>query len=161
RPRPGRWRDDPMSPRLARREGPGRWAALTLLAAAGLARAAGADPPDPKAPPPSEAAPPPKQLSEADTRRVAELPKAVDALRRAGQFAEAVAPARQVVVICEKALGPDRWRTADARRQVETLRTIAGLPEEGRRALASVVALEQGAKAALERGENIESERRY
>src|SRR5262249_43008060 len=35
----------------------------------------------------------------------------------------------------------DHWQSADARRKVETLKAIAGLPEEGRRALATVPAL--------------------
>jgi CHAT domain-containing protein/Tfp pilus assembly protein PilF len=72
---------------------------------------------------------------------VAELNKVIDGLWRAGKFAEAVEPARQVAAISEKALGTDHWQTSDARRNVETLRVIAGLPEEGRRAMAAVPAL--------------------
>jgi hypothetical protein len=49
----------------------------------------------------------PKELTEADSKRVAELNKGIDALWRAGKFAEAVAPARQAVAVLEKALGPD------------------------------------------------------
>src|SRR5262249_27040042 len=137
---PPRRRKDPPMPRLvARPAGIGRWAVLTLLAAAALPRAAVADPPAPKAPPPpgasSHPAPPPRSLSLTDADRVAGLSKAVDDLWRAGKFAEAVGPARQIVTVCEKALGPDHWQTADARRRVATLEAITGLPEEGRRAL--------------------------
>ena len=142
-----------MPPLVARRRGPARWAALTLLAAAALARAAAADPPDPKAAPPPAAAPapatPPKALSGDDARKVAALSKAIDDLWRAGKFAEAVEPARQAAAVCEQALGPDHWRTADARRRVETLDAIAGLPEEGRRALAAVPALHQAFSAGV------------
>src|SRR5262245_34728406 len=118
-----------MPNRVARRDGPRRGAVLTLLAAAALARAAVADPPDPQATPPSGAAPapapPPKALAGDDARKVADLNKAIEDLRRAGKFAEAVEPARQIVAVCERALGPDHWGTADARRRVETLGTIA------------------------------------
>ena len=97
----------PLLPRAASR----RWAVLTLLAAAALARVAVAGPPDPKASASpgaaSQPAPPLKKLSEADSKRVAELNKEIDALWRAGKFAEAVAPARQAVAVFEKALGPD------------------------------------------------------
>lgn len=72
-----------------------------------------------------------------------ELNKSIDVLWRAGKFAEAVEPPRQAAAICEKALGPDHWRTAEALRKVETQNTIAGLPEEGRRALMAVPVLEQ------------------
>jgi tetratricopeptide (TPR) repeat protein len=94
-----------------------------------------------------------------DARKVAELTKAVDDLWRAGKFAEAVAPARQAVAVCEQALGPDHWRTADARRKVETLETIAGLPEEGRKALAAVPALDQEFREAYGKASYADAER--
>src|SRR5262249_3847945 len=132
----------PMPLTLPRRFGAGHWAVLALLAAALLGRSTSADPPDRKAPsPPAAPAPAPKQLSEADAKWVGAQSKTIDALGRAGKFAEAVAPARQVVEVYEKALGPDHWQTADARRLVETLKTIDTLPEEGRRALAARKAL--------------------
>src|SRR5262245_57021895 len=99
---------------IARRPGPGRWAIFALLPAAALARAAGADPLDPKAGPPSGVAPapspPPKALARDDAQKVAELNKAIEDLWRAGKFAEAVGPARQAVAVCEQGLGPDHWR---------------------------------------------------
>jgi tetratricopeptide (TPR) repeat protein len=128
---------------LARRDGPRARAVLALLAAAAFIRAAAADPPDPKAVPPAGAAPAPKALSGDDARKVTELEKSIDDLWRARKFTEADGPARQVLAVCEQALGPDHWRTAGARRRVETLNAIAGLPEEGRRALAAVPALFQ------------------
>jgi tetratricopeptide (TPR) repeat protein len=71
----------------------------------------------------------PKTLSADDARRVAGLNQSIDGLWRAGKFAEAVEPARQAAALCEKVLGLDHWQTADARRRVETLDAIAGLPE--------------------------------
>jgi CHAT domain-containing protein/Tfp pilus assembly protein PilF len=152
-----------MSRPVPSRAGHCRWTVLTLLAAAALARVAVADPPDPKASASpgaaSNPAPPPKKLSEADAKRVAELNKVIDGLYRAGKFAEAVEPARQVVAIAEKALGPDHWGTADARRKVETLRAIAGLPEEGRRAMAADPAFYQEAAQAYRTARYPEAER--
>jgi Tfp pilus assembly protein PilF len=148
-----------MPRRVVRRDGPRAWAVLALLAAAALARAAAADPPDPKAAPPAGAAPAPKALAGDDARKVAELNKAIDELWRAGQFAEALGPAQQAAAVCEKALGPDHWRAADARRKVKTLNTIAGLPEEGRRALATVPALRREGRAAYEQASYTDSER--
>jgi tetratricopeptide (TPR) repeat protein len=152
-----------MPNRVARRDGPRRGAVLTLLAAAALARAAVADPPDPKSAPPSEAtpapAPAPKSLSGDDARKVAELRKAIDDLWRAGKFAEALGPARQAAAVCEQALGRDHWQTADARRRVETLDKIAGLPEEGRQALAAVRALDQEFREAYGKERYADAER--
>src|SRR5262249_35091022 len=144
---PRRRKDDPMPCRVPPRAGHCRWAVLALLATAFLAWGAVADPPGPKVTPHAAAdstpSPAPKKLSEADAKHVAELTKSIDTLWRAGKFTEAVEPARQVTAIDEKALGPDHWQTADANRKVETLRTIAALPEEGRRALADLPALQQ------------------
>src|SRR5262249_17930147 len=109
----------PMPHRVARRDGPRVRAVLALLAAAALARAPPAPPPHPQPAAPAGApprpAPPPKTLSGDADRKVAALSKAIDDLWRAGKFAEAVETARQAVAICEKALGPEHWRTADAR----------------------------------------------
>src|SRR5262249_18997845 len=90
----------------------------------------------------------PRQLSGDDSRRVDELKKTIDQLRRAGKFTEVIEPAQKVLEICLKALGPDHWQTADGRRAVEDYRTIARLPEEGRKALASTRDLEEKANAA-------------
>jgi CHAT domain-containing protein/Flp pilus assembly protein TadD len=132
---------------VVRRTGPRGRAFFTLLLATSLEYAAVADSPDPKASPRSGATsgamPQPKTLSADDASRVAELNNAVDGLWRAGRFAEAVGPARQALAVWEAALGPDHWGTANARRKVETLNAIAGLPEEGRRALAAVPAQSQ------------------
>src|SRR5262249_9916708 len=82
------------------------------------------------------------QLTGADAQRVEELNKSIDQLRRAGKFAEAVVPAQGILATCERTLGPDHWQTADARRAITDLRRIVRLPEEGRKAIASVAALE-------------------
>ena len=81
-----------------------------------------------------------------EEKRVTELTRSIERLRRGGKFTEAIEPARQVVAILERAVGPDHWRSGDARRDVETLRAIARLPEDGRRAMALVVS--QGEEAS-------------
>src|SRR5262245_6982149 len=72
---------------------------------------------------PAPAAPVPalKALGVEDGRQVEARKKTIDELRRAGKFTEALEPARKVLAICEEALGPDHWQTADARREIETL----------------------------------------
>src|SRR5689334_12546668 len=73
----------------------------------------------------------PRALSAEDEERIKELDERIDKLRRAGRFDEAIAPARQVAEVCERSLGPDHWRSCDARRSVQDLETFRDLPEEG------------------------------
>src|SRR3954468_2602915 len=116
----------------------------------------GAPPPSPSADPP---VPAPRSLSAADARRVGDLNRTIDRHRRAGAFTEAVEPARQALAIVEKALGPDHWQPADARRAIATLELIAGLPEDGRKAVASVGVLEDRGSALSQKGRFAEAER--
>ena len=92
-------------------------------------------------------------LSEADTRAIDELSSSIEKSSRAGRFAEAVEPAIQAEAIMEKALGPDHWRSADARHRVATMKTIAGLSEEARKALAKALDLRRQFKEAYARYE--------
>jgi tetratricopeptide (TPR) repeat protein len=87
-------------------------------------------------PGPDEKSAKPRGLSDDEEARVAQLTRSMERLRREGKFTEAIEPARQVVVILEGAVGRDDWRSGDARREVETLQTIARLPTDGRRAMA-------------------------
>jgi tetratricopeptide (TPR) repeat protein len=102
-----------------------------------------------------------RTLQADDAKRVEELQKTIDQLRRAGKFVEAVEPAQKVVAICERALGPDHWQTSEARLSVDELKTIATLPEEGRKALATTGELDDQARAAMQRGSPAESEYAY
>ena len=70
-----------------------------------------------------------------DAQQVDSLTKTINQLKSAGRFAEAVEPARKVLATVEKALDPDHWQTADARRPCEESADIADLPEEGARRL--------------------------
>src|SRR5262245_548732 len=87
------------------------------------------------------AAPAYKQLTGADLRRVEELDQTIEQLERAGKFADAIAPTKEVLAIRERAIGPDHWETTDVRIHVEFLERVSGLPDEGRKAMASVAAL--------------------
>jgi hypothetical protein len=134
---------------LGRRIFPRILATLVLAACAQPATA------DEKQPPQAAV----RTLQGDDAQQVAALTKTIDRLKSAGQFAEAVEPARKIVAICQKALGPEHWQAADARRAVADLRTIAALPEEGRKAMATVEQVRREAIAASEAARYAEADR--
>src|SRR5262249_10826609 len=82
-----------------------------------------------------------------------------DQLKRDGRYSEAVEPAREAAEVRTRVQGNDQWQAADARRAVDDLRRIAALPEEGRKAMASVGDLSQKADTERQRGHYAESER--
>src|SRR5262249_34159750 len=100
-----------------------------------------------------------RPLSGEATSQVAKLEERIDQLRRAGRFAEAIEPAREVVEIRTRLQGADHWQAADARRAVDDLRRIATFSEEGRKAMASVGDLQQKADTERERAHYAEAER--
>ena len=67
----------------------------------------------------------------------------------------------QLASCCEFARSPcaDHWQAGDARRTLETLTTIAALPEQGRSALASVDRLENQHAELEEKGRHGDAER--
>jgi tetratricopeptide (TPR) repeat protein len=111
---------------------------------------------------PSQPSPTPpwkRPLSGAAAVQVAKLEQQIAQLGRAGRFAEAIKPAGEAAEIRTRLQGGDHWQAADAHRAVVDLRKIAALPEEGRKALASVGDLGQKADAERQRGHFSESER--
>jgi tetratricopeptide (TPR) repeat protein len=94
-----------------------------------------------------------------DAAKVESLTAKIDQLTKRGKFNEAVEPARQVLKTCEKALGKDHWQTRDARRGMDTLKHIASLPAEGKKAMASVGDLIEQRKAAGRKEQYEEYER--
>src|SRR5262249_44312761 len=54
------------------------------------------------------------------------------ALGRAGKFAEAQGPVREILELKSRVLGEDHFETGDARREIETLKKLAALPEADR-----------------------------
>jgi tetratricopeptide (TPR) repeat protein len=93
-------------------------------------------PPDTK----TKAAPRPT-LSAEQEKQIENWQKSIAELKSQGRFAEAVGPARQIQALCERVLGVDHWRSADARRVIGDLNLVARLPEHGRKAIQSGLAL--------------------
>jgi tetratricopeptide (TPR) repeat protein len=91
--------------------------------------------------------------------RVAKLEQQIAQLQNAGRFAEAIEPTREVAETRTRLQGADHWQAADTRRAVDIWRTIATLPEEGRKALASVADLARKADAERQRVRYAEAER--
>jgi CHAT domain-containing protein len=100
-----------------------------------------------------------RQLSGEAAARVAKLEQRMDQLRREGRFAEVIEPAREVAEIRTQLQGVDHWQAADACRAADDWRKIAALPEEGRKALASVEDLEQKVGAARQRADYATADR--
>jgi CHAT domain-containing protein/tetratricopeptide (TPR) repeat protein len=100
-----------------------------------------------------------RQLTGADASRVEKLEKQIDQLKRDGRFSDAIGPAGEVAEIRAQVQGDDHWQTADARRDVDDLRTIAALPEEGRKQMAMAEELARKATTAIERAQYAEGER--
>src|SRR5262249_32658494 len=66
------------------------------------------------------------------------LEKKIQGLRAEAKFAEALAPAREVLALRESKQGTEHWQTADARRLVETLTYLAGQSAVAQRELAAL-----------------------
>jgi CHAT domain-containing protein/tetratricopeptide (TPR) repeat protein len=105
-----------------------------------------------------ERPPPPESLKGEDDRRVRTLQQTIEQLKSERKFAEAIEPAREVLAIRRKALGADHWSTDDARHAVDDLERIARLPEEGRRAVSTLVSLGKKFNASKEQGRLSEAE---
>jgi tetratricopeptide (TPR) repeat protein len=83
--------------------------------------------------------PPYKRLLQGDDAKKAEaLQKRIDELWTASKFAEAVAPAEELLALRRRVQGDRHWEVADSARRVETLRRAARLPVAQQQALAEV-----------------------
>jgi CHAT domain-containing protein/tetratricopeptide (TPR) repeat protein len=98
-------------------------------------------------------------LSAEQEKQIQDWQKSIAELKSQGQFTEALGPARQVQAICERVLGVDHWRSGDARRGIADLELMARLPEQGRRAIQSVVALNERREDSYRKGRYAEAER--
>jgi hypothetical protein len=84
-----------------------------------------------------------KRLLQGDDAKKAEpLQKRIDELWAAGKFAEAVAPAEELLAVRQRVQGTGHWEVADAARRVQTLRQAARLPAAQQQALAEVLPTE-------------------
>src|SRR5262249_15720180 len=70
-------------------------------------------------------------------------------LGRAGKFAEAQGPIREILDLYTRVLGQDHSETGDARRELETLQKVAALPEADRAEYVKTYALPGEMKALL------------
>jgi tetratricopeptide (TPR) repeat protein len=71
-----------------------------------------------------------------DAKKAAVLDKRIDELWAAGKFAEAAAPAEELLALRRRVQGEGHWEVADADRRVQTLRQAARLPATQQKILA-------------------------
>src|SRR5438105_2217594 len=64
----------------------------------------------------------PQELSKADALRAQELHAKAVAFGRAGKYAEAQGPVREILELRTRVQGKDHYETADARREIEALK---------------------------------------
>jgi hypothetical protein len=102
-----------------------------------------------------------RALQGADAQKAESLQKQVDELSAAARFGEAVKPAEELLALRLRLQGEGHWEAADAGLQVATLRRVAALPAEKRRALAEVPALLEKATALEGQGKFAEAEPLY
>jgi CHAT domain-containing protein/tetratricopeptide (TPR) repeat protein len=91
--------------------------------------------------------------------RARRLEQQVERLAREGRFGDAIGPAGELADLRARLQGADHWQAANARRAADALRTTAALPEEGRKAMATVGELMDKLIATNQRGQYAESER--
>jgi CHAT domain-containing protein/tetratricopeptide (TPR) repeat protein len=73
-------------------------------------------------------------------------------LTAAGKYAEALAPARQVLALRTRRQGAKHWETIDADRTLQTLKKLADLDAKGREGLAAATRLEADAYQLFQQG---------
>jgi CHAT domain-containing protein/tetratricopeptide (TPR) repeat protein len=108
---------------------------------------------------PASAEQPPYQrlLQGEDAKKAPALQKQIDELWAAGKFAEAVAPAEQLLALRQRVQGKDHWESSDATRSLETLRKAAALPAEKQAALAKAPRMNANAGELQSRGKYAEA----
>src|SRR5262245_50866566 len=89
--------------------------------------------------------------------RLEELDRLIDQRLDAGQVAEAIPPAREVLELLERTRGKDDWRTGDARRNLQTYERLAGQPREVRERYAEALRAEAQGLQHLARGRYAEA----
>jgi tetratricopeptide (TPR) repeat protein len=103
--------------------------------------------------------PPYKRVLQGDDAKKAEtLQKRIDELWTAGKFAEAVAPAEELLALRKRVQGERHWEAADAARLVATLRQAARLPAAQQQALAATPATEAKGRELHRQGKYGEAE---
>src|SRR5262249_22915778 len=97
--------------------------------------------------------PPYKRLLQGDDARKAQaLSKRFNELWTGGKFAEAMAPAEELLALRKRVQGEGHWEAADAARLVQALRQAAALSAEKRAALVEATGLPAKAEELTRRG---------
>jgi tetratricopeptide (TPR) repeat protein len=96
-----------------------------------------------------------------DARRVGALKATLAGLEKADRFAEAVAPAGEILAIRRRAQGDDHWETIDARIKEQTCARMAGLPRQDLSDLAAAYRYSEEAIPLDDAGRYAEAERLY
>jgi CHAT domain-containing protein/Flp pilus assembly protein TadD len=103
--------------------------------------------------------PPYKRLLEGDDAKKAEaLQQQIDQLYTAGKFAEAQAPAKELLALRQRVQGEGHWEAADAARRLQTLRQAARLPAAQQQALAGLAPLDAKAQELRAQGQYAKAE---
>jgi Flp pilus assembly protein TadD len=104
-----------------------KWTLLLLLVLAGASLVVAEEPPY-------------KRLLQGDdAKKAAVLDKRIDELWAASKYAEAAAPAEELLALRRRVQGEGHWEVADADRRVQTLRQAARLPATQQKILAEVL----------------------
>jgi tetratricopeptide (TPR) repeat protein len=93
-----------------------------------------------------------------DAKKAAALQKQIAERWAAGKFAEAVAPAEELLALRKRVQGEDHGEAADAARMLRTLRRAAALPAEKQASLAQAPGLAAKAATLRDRGKYAEAE---
>jgi hypothetical protein len=97
-------------------------------------------------------------LSAEQEKQIQHWQESITDLKSQGRFTDAAGPARQIQALCERILGVDHWRSADARRGIADLHLMARLPDQGRKAIQSVPALKARLHDSYRKGRYAEME---
>jgi len=93
-----------------------------------------------------------------DATRAKELQQQINTLQSTGQFGEAAKPAEELLALRERRQGAGHWQTADARRELKTLRKVAALPEAARRDIVAAGKFQEEALALEGKNRHVEAE---
>jgi CHAT domain-containing protein/tetratricopeptide (TPR) repeat protein len=94
-------------------------------------------------------------------KQAAALEERIGRLEAGAKFAEAVAPAKEVLGLRERLQGRTHWQTADARRKLDTLRVLAEKPAAVQKEFATAGQLQAEANLRVAKGRYAEAEPLY
>ncbi len=103
--------------------------------------------------------PPWQRVLQGDDAKWADsLEKQIADLEKKGRFAEAIAPAREVLAIRNRVQGQDHWETVNARIEEQSCTRVAGLPREAQSELAAAIRHDEEIEQFHQKGRFAEAE---